>query len=58
MATGKAKIDVETGELILKSNKRNVVFKVYDWTSYVDNLDTFYYLEEIGSNVDKGRRRS
>ncbi|XP_050877952.1 uncharacterized protein LOC127081779 [Lathyrus oleraceus] len=57
LATGKAKIDVETGQLILKSNKRNVVFKVYDWTSYVDNLDTFYYLEEKGRKVYKGTMR-
>ena len=31
MATGKANIDVETGELTLKSNKKKVIFKVYDW---------------------------
>ncbi|XP_050919368.1 uncharacterized protein LOC127136901 [Lathyrus oleraceus] len=43
---GKAKIDVETGELILKSNEKKVVFKVYDWTLCVENLDTCYHLEE------------
>ena len=29
LATGKAKIDMETGELILKFNKENVAFNTY-----------------------------
>ena len=57
LATGKAKIDVEMGELILKFNKNKVVFKVNDWTPYVENLDTCYHLEEKGSKVGKGQRR-
>ncbi|XP_050875625.1 uncharacterized protein LOC127079261 [Lathyrus oleraceus] len=44
LATGKAKIYVETGELILKFNKKKFVFKVYYWTSYVESLDTCYHL--------------
>lgn len=57
LTTGKVNIDVETSELILKFNKRNVIFKVYDWTSYVDNLDTCYHLKEKGRKVDKGIMR-
>lgn len=30
LATGKAKIDTKTGELILKVNKKKLIFKVYD----------------------------
>lgn len=54
MATGITKIDVETSELILKFNKEKVTFKVYDWTPYVYDLDTCYYIEKKGSKVDKG----
>ena len=57
LATGKAKIDVETHELILKFNKKKVVFKVYGWTLYVENFDTCCHLEEKGSKVGKGQRR-
>lgn len=57
MATGKAKIDIEMGVLILKLNKRKVVFKAYEWTPYVDNLDTCYHLEEKGRKVIKGTMR-
>lgn len=57
METGKAKIDVETCELILKFNKEKVVFKVYDWTPYVEDLDTCYYLEKKGNKVDKGMKK-
>lgn len=57
METGKANTDVETSELIVKFNKKKVVFKVYDWTPYVENLDTFYHMEEKGSKVDKGQIR-
>lgn len=57
LETRKAKIDVETSQLILKSNKRNMVFKVYDRTPYVDNLDTCYHLEEKGRKVDKRTMR-
>lgn len=46
LAIGKAKIDVETGELVLKFNKEKVVFKVYDWTLYMVDLDTFYHQKE------------
>lgn len=56
--TGKANLDVEIGELILKFNKEKVVFKVYDWTLYMDNLDTCYHMGVKGSKVDKGKRRS
>lgn len=45
LATGKEKIDVETGELILKFNKENVVFNVYEWTPYMEDLETCYRLE-------------
>lgn len=38
LATGKAKIDVETGELILKFNKENVVFNAYQWTPYMEDI--------------------
>lgn len=40
LATGKTNINLEMIQLILKSNKRKVVFKVYDWAPYVGNLDT------------------
>lgn len=56
LATGKAKIDEKTRELILKFNKKKVIFKVYDWTPYVENLDT-YHIEEKDNKVDKGQIR-
>lgn len=58
LATGKTNIDVETGELFLKFNKEKVVFKVCDWITYVEDLDTCYHLEEKGSKVEKGKGRS
>lgn len=58
LATRKENIDVGTGELILKFNKEKMVFKVYGWTPYVENLDTFYHLEEKGRKLDKGKRIS
>lgn len=54
---GKAKINVETGELVLKFKKK-LVFKVYDWIAYVEELDICYQLEEKGSKGDKGKWRS
>lgn len=54
MATGNALIDVETGELNLKFNKEKVVFKVYKWTPYVEDLETCYQFEEKSSKVNKG----
>lgn len=57
LATKKANVDVETGELMLKSNKRKVVFKVIDVTPYGDNVDTCYHLEEKSRKVDKGIMR-
>ncbi|XP_050878252.1 uncharacterized protein LOC127082072 [Lathyrus oleraceus] len=56
LATGKALIDVETGELVLKFNKEMMVFNVYEWTPYVDDLETCYQLEEKDSKIDKGRK--
>lgn len=53
----KAKIGVETGEFILNFNKKRIIFKVYDETPYVENLDTCYYLDEKGSKEDKGKIR-
>lgn len=58
LATGKALIDVETSELILKFNKEKVVFNVYGWTPYVDDLETCYQLEEKGSKDDKVKKES
>lgn len=58
LETWKALIDVETGELVLKFNKERVVFKVYEWTSYVDDLETCYQLEEKGNKDDKGKKES
>lgn len=40
LATGKEKIDVETDELTLKFNKEKMVFNPYQWTSYVEDLET------------------
>ncbi|XP_050919384.1 uncharacterized protein LOC127136918 [Lathyrus oleraceus] len=40
LAIGKALIDVETGELVLKFNNEKVMCKVYEWTSYMDDLNT------------------
>lgn len=53
LAIGKAKIDMETGELILKFNKENMVFNTYQWTPYVEDLETCFQLEEKGSGVHK-----
>lgn len=52
LATGKAKIDVETSELILKFNKDKVVFKVYDWTSD-DSPSLHVFSQRIGAKQVK-----
>lgn len=54
MAIGKEKIDVETGELVLKFNKEKVVFNAYEWKPYLEDLETCYQMEEKGSKVQKG----
>lgn len=51
MATRKVLIDVETIELSLKLNKEKVVFNGYEWTSYVDDMETCYQIEEKSSMV-------
>lgn len=38
LVTGKAEIDVETCELILKFNKEKVLFNAYQWTPYTKDL--------------------
>lgn len=58
LATRKALIDVETSELVLKFNNEKMAFKVYEWTLYMDNLETCYQLEGKGSNDDKGKKES
>ncbi|XP_050916478.1 uncharacterized protein LOC127131608 [Lathyrus oleraceus] len=58
LATGKALIDMETCELILKFNKEKVVFNVYEWTPYMDDLETYYQMEEKGSKDNKGKKES
>lgn len=50
---GKVLIDVETDELNLKFNKEKVMFNVYEWTPYINDLDTSYQLEEKDRKVDK-----
>lgn len=57
METGKAKIDVEIGELILKFNKEKMVFNAYQWIPYIEDLGTFYQLEEKGSEVYKRMKK-
>lgn len=52
LETGEAKIDVETSELILKVNKKKVVFKVFDWEPCEEKFETFYHLEARGSKRD------
>lgn len=51
LATEKEKIDVETSELVLKFNKEKVVFNAYEWTPYMEDLETGYHLEEKCSKV-------
>lgn len=46
LVTGKGKIDVETGELILNFNKEKVVFNAYQWKPYMEDLETCYQLKE------------
>lgn len=53
LETGNAKIDVETNELILKFNKEKVVFHAYQWTMFVDDLETHYQLKDKGSEDHK-----
>lgn len=48
---------MEIDELSLKFNKEKVVFNVYEWTLYIDNLETCYRVEEKGSKVDKGKKK-
>ncbi|XP_050877127.1 uncharacterized protein LOC127080878 [Lathyrus oleraceus] len=57
LGTRKAKIDVETGELIFRFNTENVVFNAYRWTSYVEGLETCYQLKEKGSEVHKRMKK-
>lgn len=57
LAFGKVKIDVETDELILKFNKERVVFHAYQWTPYVEDIETCYKLKEKGSEVSKNMKR-
>lgn len=45
---------METGELVLKFNKEKMVFNAYEWTPYMEDLGTFYQLEEKYSKVHKG----
>lgn len=52
LATGKALIDVETGELRFKFNKEKVVFDVYELTPYVDDLGTCYQMKGKGGKID------
>lgn len=40
LITGKAVLDVETCELVLKFNKEKMVFNLYEWTLYVEDLNT------------------
>ncbi|XP_050916026.1 uncharacterized protein LOC127131133 [Lathyrus oleraceus] len=56
LAIGKALIDGETNEFILMFNKTKVAFHVYEWTSYMDDLETWYQLEEKCSRYDKGMK--
>ncbi|XP_050918445.1 uncharacterized protein LOC127135858 [Lathyrus oleraceus] len=57
LTTRKALIDVETGDLRFKFNKKKVVFNVYDWTPYVDDTETCYQMKEKGGKVDKGKKK-
>ncbi|XP_050878579.1 uncharacterized protein LOC127082386 [Lathyrus oleraceus] len=57
LATGRAKIDVETTELILKFNKENMVFNAYQWKPYVEDIGTCYKLKEKGNKVHKRMRK-
>ncbi|XP_050908483.1 uncharacterized protein LOC127122138 [Lathyrus oleraceus] len=57
LATRKALIDVEIRELSLKFNKEKMVFNVYEWTPYVDDLDTCYQIEEKGGKFNKGKNK-
>lgn len=33
------------------------MFNVYEWTPYVNNLETCYQIEEKGSKVDNGKNK-
>lgn len=57
LATGKAKIDVETSELIFKFYKEKVVFYAYQWTPYVEDHETCYQLKEKHSEVPKKMKK-
>lgn len=57
LVIGKALIYMETTKLNLKFNKEKLVFNVYERTSYVDDLETCYQMEENGSKVDKGKKK-
>lgn len=47
-----------TDGLILKFNKDKVVFNMYEWTPYMDDMETCYQMEEKGSKDDKGKKES
>lgn len=44
---------METCELVLKFNKAKMVFKVYEWTRYMEDIETCYQLQEKGSKIQK-----
>lgn len=57
LATGKAKIDVETCEFILKFNKDKVVFNACQWTPYMEYVEIWYQLKEKGSEVHERMKK-
>lgn len=46
LAMGKELIDMESGELSLRSNNEKVVFNVLEWMQNIEEKDEFYKVEE------------
>ncbi|XP_050889044.1 uncharacterized protein LOC127094228 [Lathyrus oleraceus] len=57
LATEKAKIDMDTNELILKFNKEKVVFHAYQWTPFMEDLETCYQLKEKDNEGHKRMKK-
>ena len=53
LATGRALIDVQKGELILRVNKENVMFNIYQAIRFPEDLSSYFQVDVIEQCVVK-----
>lgn len=46
LVTEKTLINLETGEISLKFNDEKMVFNVYEWTPYANDMETCYQIKD------------